>query len=158
MYDNKRILNRFIYYCCLPPVDSLIAVNNNFTTTNMNLPTDIVLLENDLLVGMYVHPDQPKNNIFFGALGMYIFFNNKNWISIEYKQILDYDLFHKTDDHCYNAMHPFFIMTITDNRIVPLDIKLVRYYNTDGTFVFKEIFRIERFIRWCIWYNNKFTN
>jgi hypothetical protein len=145
----------FVKYCCTPPVDSLKVCDNVNPSRNEVLHTDFVLLENDSLVGAYFHPDKYAGNIYFGNVGLYTFFKRKFWMSISYKQIYTYDLFHKTDDSFYNLAHPFIIMRIDDGRIIPLDIKLVPCYRDDGTLVFVEIFRIERFIRWCIWHSNK---
>jgi hypothetical protein len=152
---KELISNRFVYYCCTPPIDSLVVFEGDKKAIYGDLPMDLILLENDLLVGVYLHPDTPTSNIYFGILGLYVFFNQKKWTVVEYKSILNYDLFHKTDDYHYNLTHPFFIMKITSGEIIPLDIKLVPYYRSDGTFSFIEIFRIERFVRWCIWHSNK---
>jgi hypothetical protein len=149
------IFNRFVHYCCTPPIDSLVVWGVGMKATCQNLPSDLILLENDLLVGIYLHPDAPTGNIYFGVSGLYTFFNKKKWKAVEYKKILDFDLFHKTDDYHYNLTHPFFILKIVGGKIIPLDIKLVPYRRADGTFSFTEIFRIERFVRWCIWYSNK---
>lgn len=139
----------FLRTCCTPPIPQLVGFEEGWP-----LPSLDIIVPHDSLIGKYVSPNPYDKETYFSVLGIYTYFNRKEWRLIPYSNIDYIDMFPDTDDYFFNATNPFFVLCTKDRQKIPLYIRPVLEIGEDGMF-FHEILRIERLIKWGMFHASK---